>query len=712
MRLLSVLSSSIVVVLCASAVSAQSTDSPSSESVPRLVTITGTFRPADGQRAGTFETVTVSLYAESEGGTPVWQERQTIAIDAQGHYSLVLGANSPDGIPAAVFGELAAQWMSTAFERAGEIEGPRRRVTSTPYAIRAADADTLGGLPASAYLRAPDTKRSATDTKSATAAKDVQANVVLAGTTNFLAKYVNGADVGNSGVFEAVGGAVGMGTTLPLDRLHVRYDNNTGQFTGYAVQNTNGGANAYSGMLFYDHTNVLTQFQGYNNSTHEYRINNIARVSPGGAFNGTINFMIGNTSRFFVGSNGGVGVGTTISVGPGLEVSNGLTGALVGTISASTWFNTPYGGTFVGRKSRGSQLGPTAVQNGDQIALFTGVGQASTHSGALGNGMSVNAVENYTDAAQGTALNFYTTKRGTNTPVSAVTIDDAGNVGIGTNAPGVPVEVSRIGISAVGVKSFTNGADGFAGFITEVARGTPAAPAAVQVGDSLGIFAGSGYGTTGFGEFTAGMNVVAAENWTDAARGTILAFFTTQLGADEGDGASMAIMPDGKVGIGTFTEIPTIADKLQVFGDIRVGTTGTNGCLKGFGGSPIAGTCSSDRRFKKDITAFDHVLDHFTALQPVHYSWRASEFPDRHFGDSRAYGLIAQDVEQVFPELVVTNEDGFKAVDYSELPLLTIQAVKELKSKVEELNTENGTLKQRLAELERQMSDLVAASRR
>ncbi len=94
-------------------------------------------------------------------------------------------------------------------------------------------------------------------------------------------------------------GAVGMGTTTPLDRLHVRYDNNTGQFTGFAVQNTNGGALAYSGMLFYDHTNALTQFQGYNNSTHEYRINNIARVSPGGAFNGTINFMIGGTSRFF-----------------------------------------------------------------------------------------------------------------------------------------------------------------------------------------------------------------------------------------------------------------------------------------------------------------------------------------------------------------------------------------------------------------------------
>jgi len=94
-----------------------------------------------------------------------------------------------------------------------------------------------------------------------------------------------------------------------------------------------------------------------------------------------------------------------------------------------------------------------------------------------------------------------------------------------------------------------------------------------------------------------------------------------------------------------------------------------------------------------------------TALQPVHYFWRASEFPERHFGNSRSYGLIAQDVEQVLPELVATDSDGYKAVDYSKLPLLTIEAVKELKA-------ENDTLKQRVAELERLVTELVANSRR
>ena len=138
-----------------------------------------------------------------------------------------------------------------------------------------------------------------------------------------------------------------------------------------------------------------------------------------------------------------------------------------------------------------------------------------------------------------------------------------------------------------------------------------------------------------------------------------------------------------------------------------MGTTGTNGCLRNFAGTGLIGTCSSDRRFKKDITPFSPVLNQLTALQPVHYFWRAADFPQQHFGDSRAYGLIAQDVEDVLPELVVTGEDGFKAVDYTKLPLLTIQAVKELKAENDALKAGNEALQQRVAE-----NDAIESTRR
>jgi hypothetical protein len=58
----------ILLAICHATAEAQS-----QHSVPRLVTVTGTFRPADGQPAGAVETVTVSIYADQEGGAPLWQ---------------------------------------------------------------------------------------------------------------------------------------------------------------------------------------------------------------------------------------------------------------------------------------------------------------------------------------------------------------------------------------------------------------------------------------------------------------------------------------------------------------------------------------------------------------------------------------------------------------------------------------------------------------
>jgi predicted methyltransferase len=79
-------------------------------------------------------------------------------------------------------------------------------------------------------------------------------------------------------------------------------------------------------------------------------------------------------------------------------------------------------------------------------------------------------------------------------------------------------------------------------------------------------------------------------------------------------------------------------------------------------------------------------------------------YPARQFGTSRTYGLIAQEVERVLPDLVVTGDDGYKAVDYSQLPLLAVQAIGELKQ-------ENDTLKARLAAIERLLQGSMNAAK-
>src|SRR5215207_1748242 len=112
----------VLLVISPNALFAQSFQTPALASVPRVININGVFRPADGQPPGSVETVTFSIYADQEGGGPLWQEMQTTALDTTGRYTLLLGATSPDGIPPAVFATGEAQWLGTRFERAGEVE--------------------------------------------------------------------------------------------------------------------------------------------------------------------------------------------------------------------------------------------------------------------------------------------------------------------------------------------------------------------------------------------------------------------------------------------------------------------------------------------------------------------------------------------------------------------------------------------------------------
>jgi hypothetical protein len=106
--------------------------------------------------------------------------------------------------------------------------------------------------------------------------------------------------------------------SLQAQQFNALFTNTNGTETGFAVQNLGNTATSYSGMLFYDQNGVLGQFQGFNNITHEYRINNVAT-------NGSINFMLGGASKFAVAPSGNVGIGTTSPTRAKLEVVGNVT---------------------------------------------------------------------------------------------------------------------------------------------------------------------------------------------------------------------------------------------------------------------------------------------------------------------------------------------------------------------------------------------------
>jgi hypothetical protein len=275
----------------------------------------GTFHPVDGLPSAPVETITLAVYRDRESADPLWQETQNVIVRADGRYDVLLGSTTTDGLPLDLFATGEPRWLGVRFNRSGESELPRVQLASVPYALKAADAATLGGRPASDYALA------AASTSDARVASIEDAGVssptnVLTGTPNFIAKYVDSVNVGNSALYEA-GGNVGIGTTAPLDSVHVRFTNTFGGATGLAVQNLGNTATSYSGMLFYDQNGALGQFQGFNNITHEYRINNIAS-------GGSINFMLGSSSKFLVAPSGNIGIGVAPGATEKLRVAGNV----------------------------------------------------------------------------------------------------------------------------------------------------------------------------------------------------------------------------------------------------------------------------------------------------------------------------------------------------------------------------------------------------
>jgi hypothetical protein len=144
----------------------------------------------------------------------------------------------------------------------------------------------------------------------------------------------------------------------------------------------------------------------------------------------------------------------------------------------------------------------------------------------------------------------------------------------------------------------------------------------------------------------------------------------------------------GNVGIGTTT--PTV--KLEVNG--RLKTQGINEL--------------SDARYKKDIQTLTNALANIEKLRGVSYDWKQAEFPEKNFEAKHQIGLIAQELELVYPELVNTDADGYKSVDYSKLVAVLIEAVKEQQAQINALTSNLAEQKDAMGELKASVSELNA----
>ena len=95
---------------------------------------------------------------------------------------------------------------------------------------------------------------------------------------------------------------------------------------------------------------------------------------------------------------------------------------------------------------------------------------------------------------------------------------------------------------------------------------------------------------------------------------------------------------------------------------------------------------TSDIRFKTNIQKITDVTGKLSLLNGYTYTWRdKKEFPDQALGEGRDIGVIAQEVEKVFPDAVMTNEKGYKSVNYNALIPVLIEALKESNRRIKVL---------------------------
>jgi hypothetical protein len=205
----------VVLVLAFQAISLTAQSNSTGTVVPRLVNYPGRVVDGQGKPVAGPATVTFAIYKDEEGGERLWTETQNIRADEQGNYVAELGATERGGIPLALFNSGESRWLGVAVN--GRDERPRAMLLSVPYALKAADAETLGGLPASAFMRANGSGTSSAALDSAgVPSPRVTTNPAITGkgTAGYLPVWDSASDLANSSILQSKGN-VGIGITAP-----------------------------------------------------------------------------------------------------------------------------------------------------------------------------------------------------------------------------------------------------------------------------------------------------------------------------------------------------------------------------------------------------------------------------------------------------------------------------------------------------------------
>jgi hypothetical protein len=382
--------------------------------VPPLVKFSGSLSEVDGRPMTGVVGVTFYLYKSEQGGAPVWMETQNIQLDRAGNYSAMLGSTTSQGLPADLFVSGEARWLGVQVE--GQPERPRVLLLSVPYALKAGDAETLGGFPLSAFVRAQaePSSTSAIATPGAGPVANVTpppaGAVTGAGTADFVPLWSSASNIGNSVLFQSGTGAtakIGLNTTTPVTPLDVK---GATTVRGNLSLPTTGTATATAGK----NSQPLTFTASVFNSSSTTPVNQNFRwqAEPVGnntaTATGSLNLLYAQgagtqaETGLKIGSNGLItfasgqkfpGTGAITGVSPGVGLTGGGTsGNLTLNVDATKVPLLNASNTFTGNQTVNGNISASSLQSG--TGTFTANGTVAvtvTQNSDIADGIDVNS---------------------------------------------------------------------------------------------------------------------------------------------------------------------------------------------------------------------------------------------------------------------------------------------------------------------------------
>ena len=323
-----------------------------------------------------------------------------------------------------------------------------------------------------------------------------------------------------------------------------------------------------------------------------------------------------------------------------------------------------------------------------------------------------------------------------NIRASSITLDDGNGNSIDIDATGISGQMDVLSLKRATLQSNWGG-DGQGAL--ELRDATDITRATYSVDDDgagtywgnirLSSSDGSEFGINAYGfthdisDFRA-KNIIAVSETTNQANNVIEMFESGDVGYMNINDASNqnVISLIGDDGSGYFAGEVVASrfnargsdgmDRVQIFDDgsgnisLRSNANVLNISLDGGNGNitAISVTETSDRRLKKNIQPLKNTLKNVIKMNGVFYQWK-----DEVRGKEKQIGLIAQEVEVVYPEFVHTDLGGMKSVNYSKMVTVLIEAIKELNNKIENLEIKNTELKAQVftyADLQNQVDQL------